>query len=142
MRCRKLDISSNPYKFIFCVTKGNILGHIVSDSGISIDPERIAAIMNLHTRTSKKEVQFFMGIINFFRRFVPDLAIMAKPIHNILNEDCSFSWIGGIQNAFVRIKKPISSTPVLAKPDFEKDFLVYTNATEEAVSSFCLQCDD
>jgi hypothetical protein len=52
MRCRKFDISLNPSKSIFNITKGKILGHIVFDSGISIDPERIAAILNLPTPTS------------------------------------------------------------------------------------------
>jgi hypothetical protein len=92
MRCRKFGISSNPSKSIFIVTKGKLLGHIVSDSGINIDPERIAAILNLITPTSKKEVQAFMGIINFVCRFFPDFSLMVKPIHNLLKKDCSFSW--------------------------------------------------
>jgi hypothetical protein len=65
MRCRKFGISLNPSKSIFGVTKGKLLGHIVSDSRISIDPERIVAILNLPAPTSKKEVQDFMGVINF-----------------------------------------------------------------------------
>jgi hypothetical protein len=92
MRCRKFDISLNPSKFIFDITKGKLLGHIVSDSRISIDPKRIAAILNLPTPTSKKEVQAFMGVINFVRRFVPDFVVMLKPIHNLLKQDRSFSW--------------------------------------------------
>jgi ribonuclease HI len=142
MRCRKFGISLNPSKSIFGVTKGKLLGHIVSDSGISIDPERITAILNLPAPTSKKEVQAFMGIINFVRRFVPDFVVMVKPIHNLLKQDHSFSWTDDVENAFLRIKKAISSAPVLAKPDFEKDFIIYTNATEEAISAILLQCDD
>jgi hypothetical protein len=65
MRCRKFGVSLNPSKSIFGVTQGKILGHIVSDSGISIDPERIVAILNLPAPTSKKEIQAFMGTINF-----------------------------------------------------------------------------
>jgi hypothetical protein len=142
MRCRKFGVSLNPSKSIFGVTKGKILGHIVSDSGISIDPERITAILNLPAPTSKKEVQAFMGIINFVRRFVPDFVVMVKPIHNILKQDHSFSWTDDVENAFLRIKKAISSASVLAKPNFEKDFIVYTNATEEAIYAILLQCDD
>jgi hypothetical protein len=65
MRCRKFSIFLNPSKSIFYVTEGNILGHIVSDLGISIDPERIVAILNLPAPTSKNEVQDFMGVIKF-----------------------------------------------------------------------------
>jgi hypothetical protein len=142
MHCRKFGISLNPSKSIFGVTKGKILGHIVSDLGISIDPERISAILNLPSPTSKKEVQAFMGIINFVRRFIPDFSVMVKPIHNILKQDHSFSWTDDVENAFLRIKKVISSTPVLVKLNFEKDFIIYTNTTEEAISAILLQCDD
>jgi hypothetical protein len=92
----------------------------------------ITAILNLPTPTSKKEVQAFMDIINFVRRFVPDFSVMVKPIHNLLKKERSFSWTDDIENAFVRIKKAIIFAPVLAKPDFEKDLIIYTNATEEA----------
>ena len=54
MRCGKFGISLNPSKSIFGVKKGKILGHIVYDSGISIDPKRIIAILNLPSSTSKK----------------------------------------------------------------------------------------
>jgi hypothetical protein len=60
---------------------------------------------------------------------------MVKPIHNLIKQDHSFSWTDDVENDFVGIKKAISSAPVLAKPDFEKEFTIYTNATKEAV--FC-----
>jgi hypothetical protein len=65
-------------------------------------------------------VQAFMGVINFVRRFVLDFDVMVKPIHNILQQDLSFSWTNDVKNDFVGIKKATSSAPVLAKPNFEK----------------------
>jgi hypothetical protein len=142
MRCTTFGISLNPSKSIFGITKGKLLGHIVSDLGRSIDPERIAAILNMHAPTSKNEVQAFMGVINFFYRFVPDFVVMVKVIHNFLKQDHSFSWIDDVENYFVGIKKTISFAPILAKPDFEKEFMIYTNFVEEAVSSILMQGDD
>jgi hypothetical protein len=142
MRCRKFGISLNPSKSIFNVTEGTLLGHIVSDSGISIDLERIVSILNIPTPTSTKEVQAFMGVINFVRRFVPYFAVMVKQIHNLLKQDHSFSWTDDVKNSFEGIKKEISSPPVLAKPNFEKEFTIYTNATEEAVFVVLTQNDD
>jgi hypothetical protein len=83
-----------------------------------------------------------MGVINFVRRLVPDFVVMVKPIHNLLKQDRSFSWTDDAENDFVGIKKAISSAPVLAKPDFEKEFTIYTNATEEAIPSILMQNDD
>jgi hypothetical protein len=83
-----------------------------------------------------------MGIINFFRRFAPDFVVMVKPIHSILKQDRSFSWTNDVENVFVRINKEINSAPVLAKPDFDKEFIIYINSIEEAVSTILIQCDD
>jgi hypothetical protein len=124
MRCKKFGISLNPSKSIFGVTKGKLLGHIVFDSGISIDLERIVPILNLPAPTSKKEVQDFMGVINFVCRFVPDFVVMVKPIHNLLKQYHSFSWRDDVENSFVGIKKAINSASVLVKPDFEREFLL------------------
>jgi hypothetical protein len=142
MQCREFGISLNPSKSIFGVTKGNLSGHFVSDSIISIDPEKIVAIVNLPAPTSKKEVQDFMRVINFVDRFVPYFVVMVKPIHNLLKKDRSFSWTDDVQNAFVGIKKEINFAPVLVKPYFEKEFMIYTNATEEVVCAILMQCDD
>jgi hypothetical protein len=138
MRYRKFGISLNPSKSVFSVTKGKILSHIVFYSGISIDPKRITSILNLPSPTSKKEVQDFMGIINF----VPDFDVMVKPIHNLLKKYHSFSWIDDVENAFLRIRKEISSMRVLVKSNFEKYFIIYTNATKEEIYVIFLQCDD
>jgi hypothetical protein len=67
---------------------------------------------------------------------------MVKPIHNLLKKYHSFSWIDDVENAFIGIKKAISSTPVLVKPDFEKEFMIYTNATKEAIYVILMQGDD
>jgi hypothetical protein len=80
--------------------------------------------LNLPALTSKKEVQAFMGINNFVCRFVPDFALMVKPIHDLLKKDRSFSWTDDVEKYFIRIKKEISYAPILAKPNFEKDFIV------------------
>jgi hypothetical protein len=131
-----------PSKSIFGITEGKLLGHIVSYSGRRIDLERIVAILNLPAPTSKKEVQAFMGVIKFVCRFVLDFVVMVKPIHNILKQDHSFSCTNGIENAFEGIKKEIISASVLMKSYVEKEFTIYTNATEEAISAILMQNDD
>jgi hypothetical protein len=80
-------MSLNPTNSNFGVTQGKLLVHIVSDSRISIDPKRVTVIQNIQAPTSKKEIQSFMGKINFFIRFIPDFARMVKQIHNILKQD-------------------------------------------------------
>jgi hypothetical protein len=68
--------------------------------------------------------------------------VMVKSIHNMIKQDHPFSWTDDVKNDFEGIKKVISSAPVLETLDFEKEFMIYTNATEEAVSAILIQNDD
>jgi hypothetical protein len=70
-----------------------------------------------------------MGKINFVRIFTPIFSRMAKPIHNMLKQDHSFSWNDDTKKDFIEIKRAIGSSLVLAKSNFEKYFIIYTNAT-------------
>ena len=94
-------MSLNPSKSIFGVTQGKLLGHIVFECGIGIDPERFVAMINLPAPTSKQGVQTFMGTINFVRRFVPDFVVMVKHIHNFMKHDRTFSWTDEVENDFI-----------------------------------------
>jgi hypothetical protein len=132
-------MSLNHSKSIFRVNQGKILGYIFFYCGISIDSERVVVISNLPTLTSKKSVQDFMGTINFVRRCVLDFIVMVKPIHNLLKQDKTFSCTFEEDKDFIGIKKAIISAPVLAKPNFNKGFIIYTNATKEEISSTLLQ---
>jgi hypothetical protein len=67
---------------------------------------------------------------------------MVKPIHNMLKQDWSFSWNDDTEKVFIEIKRAISFVLVLAKLDFEKYFIIYTNAIEEAISAIVFQKDE
>jgi hypothetical protein len=79
-------MSLNPLKYIFGVSSGKLLGHVVFDYGISIDPERVKAIQNLIVFSLKKGIQSFMEKINFIRGFILDSSKMVKTIHNLLRK--------------------------------------------------------
>ena len=85
-RCRKYGISLNPKKSIFRIDNGNILGHIVSEGGISIDPERIQSIKDVRLPANKKSLQSFFGKINFIQRFVPNFVERIKPMSALLKK--------------------------------------------------------
>jgi hypothetical protein len=79
-RCRKYGISVNPKKTIFVVSKGKLLGHVISKNGISVDPKRTKGIMQIPLPHSKKSMQSFLGKIKFVRIFVLDFAEIAKSL--------------------------------------------------------------
>ena len=91
-RCREFGISLNPKKCVFAVHEGNLLGYVVSQEGITVDPERIAAILELPLPHHKKSLQSFIGKINFVRRFLPNIAELLKPLTTMLKKGSVFSW--------------------------------------------------
>jgi hypothetical protein len=94
-RCRKYGISLNPKKTIFGVEEGKLLGHIISQEGIRIDPERIKAITQLSLPHNKKAMQSFFGKINFVRKFTPDFVETIKPLQKMIRKDVN---LGGMMN--------------------------------------------
>lgn len=74
LKCRRFGILVNPKKSQFTLEEGKLLGHIVSAPGVKIDPERVKAIHTLFVPRSKKEIQSFLGKINFVRRFISNFA--------------------------------------------------------------------
>jgi len=132
-------MSLNPNKYDFGASSGKILGHFLSEVGISIDTERVKAIFVLPAPNSKKTIQAFMGKINFVRRFIPNFAYIIKPIHNLLKSNYTFIWDEKANHFSLKIKDALSSTPVLATPDFSRYFIVYTNATKESISAILIE---
>ena len=81
---KKFIISLNPKKTLFGLEEGKLLGHIISKYGIKIDPSRIEAIQKLDHPRNIKELQSFIGKINFLRRFIPNLVELLRNITNML----------------------------------------------------------
>ena len=86
-KCRKFGISLNPKKTLFGLQEGKIIGHIISEKGIKIDPKRIEAILQISHARNIKELQSFIGKINFLRRFIPNLAELLRNITNMLKKE-------------------------------------------------------
>ena len=80
-------------------------------------------------------MQSFMGTINFVRRFVPDFAQIIKPLQQMVKRSVHFTWTDLEKNAFNKIKTSVSHAPSLKSPNFEKDFILYTFASDSFSSS-------
>jgi hypothetical protein len=91
-KCRKFGISLNPKKILFGLEEGKLLGHIISKDIIKIDPSRIEAIQRVEHPRNIKELQSFIGKINFLRRFIPNLAELLRNITNMLKKDTKIKW--------------------------------------------------
>jgi hypothetical protein len=139
LKCRSFGISLNPKKSLFAMQEGKLLGHIVSVKGVRIDLSRVEAIQALSVSRSKKEVQSFLGKINFLRRFVPNFAEEVKLITAMLRKGNEVKWTSGSRNSFEHIKKALSEALVLISTDYSKDFLIFSFTSPDTVAGVLLQ---
>ena len=89
-RCREKRVCLNPYKCLFGVFRGMLLGHIVSEKGIEMTEDKIKAIHDALAPTNANEVSSFLGYVNFYRRFVANLAELAAPMYALTKKEVSF----------------------------------------------------
>jgi hypothetical protein len=140
-KCKKFDISLNPKKSNFGMQEGKLLGHIISKEGIKIDPNMVEGILKINTPQSKKEVQSFLGKVNFMRRFIPNLAEIIKNITSMLRKGNEIKWTHEARKSFEDIKVPLTKYLVLASSYFTKDFVLFSFALEHTITGVLLQKD-
>src|ERR1044072_4868218 len=128
-------------KYIFFQEEIHFLGHKISEEGIATDPEKIEAMQNLPTPRNLKDVQSVLGLFQYYKNFVKDFARIAGPIYVTLKRD-QFQWGPEQDRAFNYLKKAMTETPILAHPDYEKEFILYTDASYTGLGFILVQKDD
>eukprot|EP00253_Pinus_taeda_P005868 PITA_05868 len=140
-RCLRYGISLNPKKYFFALSEGKILGFIVSKSGIHIEPDRIKEISEISLPHNKKAMQYFLGQINFVKRFVLDFSRIVSPLQTMIKKNSNFKWGQDEHEAFNLIKQAIINAPSLATPNFLESFILYTFASEKSYSAILTQAN-
>jgi len=132
----------NPKKSQFALEEGKLLGHIVSTTSVKIDPERVKAIQTLFVPRSKKDIQSFLGKIDFVRRFIPNFAELVRHITSMLKKGSDIKWTDATRRSFEAIKRAIMEAPTLISPDYSKEFHIFSFASGDTLAAVLLQKDD
>eukprot|EP00731_Ephydatia_muelleri_P003753 Em0001g3753a len=125
---RQSGLKLNPTKCKLCQQQVTFLGHIVSTQGISTDPEKVEVIAKWPTPQSKRDVQQFLGLANYYRRFI-NFGVIAKPLNRLTEKNTTFEWSTTCQRAFENLRNCLVEPPVLAYPNDTRDFLLDTDAS-------------
>src|SRR4051812_7649258 len=123
----------------FWLPKVTYLGHVISKDGIAVTPKRIQAILDWTPPTTVKQVRSFLGLASYFRRFVENFSKIARPLTNLLHKGVKFEWTDKCQESFQALKDRLTSPPVLAPPDTQKDFVIYCDASRQGLGCVLMQ---
>jgi RNase H-like domain found in reverse transcriptase/Reverse transcriptase (RNA-dependent DNA polymerase)/Integrase zinc binding domain/Chromo (CHRromatin Organisation MOdifier) domain/gag-polyprotein putative aspartyl protease len=115
------------------------LGHVVSSKGVETEAKKVQTIKDWPKPENVKELMSFLGLCNYYRRFVKGYSAIATPMTNLMRADKTFEWSAEVDHAFNTLKESMSSAPVLAIPDPEKEFIVTTDASDFAIGAVISQ---
>jgi len=140
-RLRKNKLKLQPDKCEFLRKEVTYLGHIVTENGIRPDPSKITAVKNFPVPTKLKEVQAFIGLAGYYRKFIDNFSKIAKPLTLLTRKESTFAWNEEQQRAFEILKEKLITAPVLIYPDFNRKFVVTTDASGYAIGAVLSQGD-
>ena len=116
------------------VTEGIVLGHRISVAGLEVDQAKVSIIKTLFPLTTVKEIRSFLGHTGFYRRFIKDFSKIARPLCRLLEKDTKFNFDESYQSSFEEIRSRLVEAPIMAKPNWNKEFEIMCDASDYAMS--------
>ena len=138
---RTANLTLNPDKCVFFKKNLQFLGFIITADGVAADEEKIIKIKNFPQPKTVTQLRSFLGLASFYRKHVPNFARIARPLHNLTKLQDT-PWTPKATEAFEQLKTALTTPPVLARPDFDKPFILATDASREGLGAVLSQLDD
>lgn len=139
-RLRESNFKVQMDKSEFLKLETAYLGHVITREGIKPNPEKIAAIAKYPIPKTTKEIKQFLGLLGYYRKFIPDFARITKPMtaclkkgKKIILDDTNYV------NSFEKCKTLLMNDPILQYPDFNRDFVLTTDASNFAIGAILSQ---
>jgi hypothetical protein len=138
-RIRDAGLTIKRVKWEFASAQVEYLGHIVGKNQIKPRMARIQAIVNFDRPNDVKSVKRFLGLIGYYRQYIPNCADICAPISRLLKKDQPFHWSEEAQNAFLLVKSLLVNQPILKPADSGKQFFVVVDASGLAYGGALMQ---
>lgn len=138
-RLRESNFKIQMDKSEFLKLETAYLGHIISKDGIKPNPDKITAIQNYPLPRTSKDIKRFLGLLGYYRKFIPDFAKLTKPMTQCLKKGSKIIFSDDYMNCFEKCKTLLTNDPILQYPDFSKDFILTTDASNVAIGAVLSQ---
>lgn len=139
---KEYGLEVKPKKCHFAVRKVKILGHIINQGKIEPDPEKVKAIAEYPPPTNIRALRAFLGLLNYYRTFIQNFAVICAPLHALTSSKREFIWAQEHELAFKQAKDALAKTTGLFAPDFTKPFILQTDASDVGISAILAQVHD
>ncbi|KAA3473717.1 DNA/RNA polymerases superfamily protein [Gossypium australe] len=123
----------------FWMNEVSFLGHVVSVSGVRVDPNKIAAILEWKPPKNVSEIRSFLGLAGYYRRFVKGFSVIATPLTRLLQKDVKYEWSEKCQKSFEQLKALLTEAPVLTQPESSKEFTIFSDASLNGLGCVLMQ---
>ncbi len=116
-----------------------VLGHIVGYGVIKPNPAKVKAILDFPLPNGQRELRSFIGLVNYYRKFIPNLSSVAEPLFHLLRKNAPYKWTDKHTEIVNYIKSKLTSDPVMQCPDFNKQFILETDASTTGLGAILSQ---
>ena len=134
----KNNLYIKPENCVWKVKEIDFLGLVMGAKGIKIQEKKVAGVLELPRSKIVKEVQKFLGLANYYRRFVKNFAKLAKPLYKLVRKDEKWIWEEEQEVAFKKLKRVFTTRPVLVVPNLDKEMRIEADASEYATGGVLL----
>lgn len=138
-RLKEFNLHVNRKKCAFARENVRYLGHVITQEGISADPQKISAVLEMKEPTNLKHLRTFLQTCSWFRKFIPNFSKVAEPLTRLTRKSQVWIWGPEQSQAFNDLKQLLTSAPVLVQPDFNSPFILRTDASNYALGAVLLQ---
>jgi hypothetical protein len=115
------------------------LGHVITPNGVATDPGKIKAVSSWPTLVNCKELRGFLDLAGYYRKFVKNFSVIARPLIDLLKNGMLFVWTQVDATTFETLKHSLTTAPVLALPNFSNPFAIEIDASSKGIGAVLLQ---
>ena len=143
-RLRAAGLTAKPRKWQFAMAQCVYLGHVVGNGLICPEQSKMEAVEVFPVPETKKQVRSFLGLTGYYRKFIPNYVQIAAPLTDLTrkNSATQVKWTSECNEAFKALKQLLCSAPVLRSPDFTREFVLQSDASDRGVGAVLSQLDD